>query len=110
MCYDFKEICANLPHPDLRHLESILRSLRRKILKALPTSRLGTGRDAVAFKRVKLHLQAFKVCKLYCISILNAITTVAIKSAVTLQFENLYLVRSGYLVGTLVEGCQSALS
>lgn len=50
-----------VPKPDLRPLEVHLTFLKRNISKALPTNRLCSKTDAIAYHRAAAHLATFKV-------------------------------------------------
>jgi len=56
------EVASLLPTPDLTHHEETLNYLKRNIYKALPSSRLETKTDSLAYNRVSVHLLAFKKC------------------------------------------------
>jgi len=55
-----EEVASILPTPDLTHHEENLNYLKRNIFKALPSSRLETKTDSLAYNRVSVHLLAFK--------------------------------------------------
>ena len=59
------EVASLLPTPDLSHYEESLNYLKKNIYKALPSSRLETKTDSLAYNRVSVHLLAFKkaVCE-----------------------------------------------
>ena len=59
------EVATLLPTPDFTHHEETLNYLKRNIYKALPSSRLETKTDSLAYNRVSVHLVAFKksVCE-----------------------------------------------
>ena len=50
-----------LPPPNIKPMEDKLAYYRHNVFRALPSNRLETSRDAYAFKRVKLHIDSFKV-------------------------------------------------
>ncbi|XP_026754706.2 uncharacterized protein LOC113514813 [Galleria mellonella] len=56
------EIRKNMPVPDLSPLEQKLHYLKSNIYKGLPTSRLTSKIDSLAYSRVSTHLAAFKKC------------------------------------------------
>jgi len=55
-----KEMTDLMPMPDLSPHEENLNYLKRNIYKALPSSRLETKTDSLAYNRVSVHLLAFK--------------------------------------------------
>ncbi|XP_065207870.1 uncharacterized protein LOC135836768 [Planococcus citri] len=55
-----KDLIEIIPEPDLRPLEQHLTFLKKNITKALPTSRLSSKTDAIAYHRAASHLAAFK--------------------------------------------------
>lgn len=58
----FQEVEKSLPKPDIGHLMDNLEYFRKNIFKSLPNSRWGSSRDAFCFRRVKTHVENFKVC------------------------------------------------
>merc|ERR1719340_267007 len=54
------EVDTMIPAPDLAPLEEKLHYLKRNICKALPSTRLESKTDSMAYNRVSLHLVAFK--------------------------------------------------
>lgn len=57
-----KEVRELLPNPDLTEHEANLNYLKRNIYKALPSTRLESKTDSMAYNRVSVHLMAFKKC------------------------------------------------
>ncbi|XP_070548257.1 uncharacterized protein [Ptychodera flava] len=55
-----QEIRELMPAPDLTSMEQRLDSLQHNIYKAFPYTRWGSSRDAFCYRRVKVHLTAFK--------------------------------------------------
>jgi len=55
-----EEVCQLMPTPDLTPLEERLNYLKRNIYKALPSTRLESKTDSMAFNRVSTHLATFK--------------------------------------------------
>lgn len=55
-----EEVRDSLPAPDLKPLEENLKSLRKNVMSALPTTRWGSSRDSYCYRRCKLHLDIFK--------------------------------------------------
>ena len=55
-----EEVAAALPAPDLAVLEEKLNYLKRNVFKALPSNRLESKTDSLAYNRVATHLLAFK--------------------------------------------------
>ena len=65
------EVHTMIPAPDLAPLEEKLHYLKRNIYKALPSTRLESKTDSMAYNRVSLHLTTFKracfcCCHCYC--------------------------------------------
>jgi len=54
------EVAQLIPAPDLVPLEERLNYLKRNIYKALPSTRLESKTDSLAFNRVSTHLATFK--------------------------------------------------
>ena len=54
------KVASLLPLPDLAALEDHLNYLKRNIYKALPSTRLESKTDSLAYNRVSVHLVAFK--------------------------------------------------
>merc|ERR1719225_730622 len=54
------EVDTMIPAPDLAPLEEKLHYLKRNIYKALPSTRLESKTDSMAYNRVSLHLTTFK--------------------------------------------------
>merc|ERR1719225_742423 len=54
------EVDTMIPAPDLAPLEEKLHYLKRNIYKALPSTRLESKTDSMAFNRVSTHLATFK--------------------------------------------------
>merc|ERR1712027_223239 len=54
------EVHTMLPAPDLSPMEEKLNYLKRNIYKALPSTRLESKTDSMAYSRVSLHLTTFK--------------------------------------------------
>lgn len=54
------EVHTMIPAPDLAPLEEKLHYLKRNIYKALPSTRLESKTDSMAYNRVSLHLTTFK--------------------------------------------------
>ena len=54
------EVHTMIPAPDLGPLEEKLHYLKRNIYKALPSTRLESKTDSMAYNRVSLHLTTFK--------------------------------------------------
>merc|ERR1712050_278295 len=54
------EVNDMLPTPDLAPLEEKLSYLKKNIYKALPSTRLESKTDSMAFNRVSTHLATFK--------------------------------------------------
>jgi len=59
-----EEVGQLIPAPDLEPLEERLNYLKRNIYKALPSTRLESKTDSLAFNRVSTHLATFKKCVL----------------------------------------------
>jgi len=59
-----EEVGQLIPAPDLEPLEERLNYLKRIIYKALPSTRLESKTDSLAFNRVSTHLATFKKCVL----------------------------------------------
>jgi len=59
-----EEVGQLIPAPDLEPLEDRLNYLKRNIYKALPSTRLESKTDSLAFNRVSTHLATFKKCVL----------------------------------------------
>ncbi|XP_076325339.1 uncharacterized protein LOC143233233 [Tachypleus tridentatus] len=58
---DLKKVVGErLPSPDLQPLENNLNNLQRNIYKSFPNTRWGSSRDAFCYRRVRIHLEAFK--------------------------------------------------
>jgi len=55
-----EEVVQLLPAPDMAPLESRLNYLKKNIYKALPSTRLESKTDSLAFNRVSTHLSTFK--------------------------------------------------
>jgi len=55
-----EEVHTMLPPPDLGPLEEKLNYLKRNIYKALPSTRLESKTDSMAYNRVNVHLATFK--------------------------------------------------
>ena len=55
-----EEVRQLMPTPDLAPLEERLNYLKRNIYKALPSTRLESKTDSMAFNRVSTHLATFK--------------------------------------------------
>lgn len=55
-----EEVVQLIPAPDLAPLEERLNYLKRNIYKALPSTRLESKTDSLAFNRVSTHLATFK--------------------------------------------------
>lgn len=55
-----EEVHSMIPAPDLAPLEERLHYLKRNIYKALPSTRLESKTDSMAYSRVSLHLTTFK--------------------------------------------------
>merc|ERR1719507_659947 len=55
-----EEVRQLMPNPDLSPLEERLNYLKRNIYKALPSTRLESKTDSMAFNRVSTHLATFK--------------------------------------------------
>jgi len=55
-----EEVHEMIPTPDLTPLEEKLNYLKRNIYKALPSTRLESKTDSLAYNRVSLHLISFK--------------------------------------------------
>jgi len=55
-----EEVVQLLPAPDMAPLESRLNYLKKNIYKALPSTRLESKTDSLAFNRVSTHLATFK--------------------------------------------------
>merc|ERR1719192_817887 len=55
-----EEVRQLMPNPDLTPLEERLNYLKRNIYKALPSTRLESKTDSMAFNRVSTHLATFK--------------------------------------------------
>lgn len=55
-----QEVAAIMPLPDLATVEENLNYLKRNIYKALPSTRLESKTDSMAYNRVSVHLVAFK--------------------------------------------------
>jgi len=55
-----EEVRQLMPTPDLTPLEERLNYLKRNIYKALPSTRLESKTDSMAFNRVSTHLATFK--------------------------------------------------
>jgi len=55
-----EEVHTMIPAPDLAPLEEKLHYLKRNIYKALPSTRLESKTDSMAYNRVSLHLTSFK--------------------------------------------------
>ena len=56
-----QEISYQVPAPDLSHLIKNLEYFRRNTFKSLPYTRWGSSRDAFCYRRVKTHVDSFKV-------------------------------------------------
>jgi len=54
------EVHNMIPAPDLAPMEEKLNYLKRNIYKALPSTRLESKTDSMAYNRVSLHLTSFK--------------------------------------------------
>jgi hypothetical protein len=54
------EVEKRIPEPDLSHMEERLRHLKRNISRSLPSTRLESKTDSMAYNRVCSHLVAFK--------------------------------------------------
>jgi len=54
------EVHTMLPAPDLSPMEEKLNYLKRNIYKALPSTRLESKTDSMAYNRVSIHLTTFK--------------------------------------------------
>jgi len=54
------EVHTMLPSPDLSPMEEKLNYLKRNIYKALPSTRLESKTDSMAYNRVSIHLTTFK--------------------------------------------------
>jgi len=59
-----EEVGQLIPAPDLEPLEERLNYLKRNIYKTLPSTRLESKTDSLAFNRVSTHLATFKKCVL----------------------------------------------
>ena len=57
----FQDIERLLPTPDVSPLLDNLEYFRHNIYKSLPHSKWGSSRDAFCFRRVKTHVDNFKV-------------------------------------------------
>jgi len=55
-----QEVHTMLPAPDLTPMEDKLNYLKRNIYKALPSTRLESKTDSMAYNRVSIHLTTFK--------------------------------------------------
>ena len=55
-----EDVRQHLPKPDLSVMEERLNYLKRNIFKALPSTRLESKTDSMAYSRVAVHLLAFK--------------------------------------------------
>jgi len=55
-----EEVHTMLPAPDLTPMEEKLNYLKRNIYKALPSTRLESKTDSMAYNRVSIHLTTFK--------------------------------------------------
>jgi len=55
-----QEVHTMLPAPDLTPMEEKLNYLKRNIYKALPSTRLESKTDSMAYNRVSIHLTTFK--------------------------------------------------
>jgi len=55
-----EEVHTMLPTPDLAPMEEKLNYLKRNIYKALPSTRLESKTDSMAYNRVSIHLTTFK--------------------------------------------------
>jgi len=55
-----EEVHSMLPAPDLAPLEEKLNYLKRNIFKALPSTRLESKTDSLAYNRASIHLTTFK--------------------------------------------------
>ena len=54
------EVATLMPSPDLGAMEESLNYLKKNIYKALPSTRLESKTDSMAFNRVSTHLATFK--------------------------------------------------
>jgi hypothetical protein len=61
LIFFLQEIEKSLPKPDISHLIENLEYFRKNVFKSLPNSRWGSSRDAFCFRRVKTHVENFKV-------------------------------------------------
>lgn len=59
--FNSQEIRSKFPIADLKPLEERIYYLRRNIYKALPSNRLISKTDPIAYSRVSTHVLAFKV-------------------------------------------------
>jgi len=57
----FQDIVASLTVPDLRPLEEKLVSLKKAVYRAFPSFRWDAGCSAISYRRVRVHLDMFKV-------------------------------------------------
>jgi len=55
-----QEVHTMMPAPDLTPMEEKLNYLKRNIYKALPSTRLESKTDSMAYNRVSIHLTTFK--------------------------------------------------
>ncbi|GAB6027461.1 hypothetical protein CHUAL_001719 [Chamberlinius hualienensis] len=55
-----QELMEHMPVPDISDLENNLKSLKKNIFKSFPYTKWGSKRDAFCYRRVSVHLTAFK--------------------------------------------------
>ena len=55
----------NLPEPDLTVIETQLKNLKKTIYKSLSNNRLTSKTDSISFHRASIHINTFKVSKVF---------------------------------------------